>query len=106
MAWSDAARAAAAEARRRHARGVDVGKGIMAPRTAFAKMVRAERNKNVMNSSIVSAHGSASAAFKARNSDARARARGALRVEGMYGSAWAKSVNKMMSRQRGGVKLR
>ena len=48
MAWSDAARAAALETRRAHAKGnkmLGLGQGVFATRNVIAKAVKAERRK-------------------------------------------------------------
>ena len=78
MAWSDAARAAALEARRLHAKSKVHDPG----RTALARAILGERNKNVMNQSMVSVHGgSYGKAIAARNRDAVSRAAGMLRAD-------------------------
>jgi hypothetical protein len=84
MAWSDAARAAAAEVRRMHAR---YGEGLYgaSSRKAMATAIRGERNKNTMNSAMVSVHDSYGKAIAARNSNARQRAIAMFRADRKFG---------------------
>ena len=80
MTWSDAARKAAAEARRLHAKSKVHDPG----RTALARAILGERNKNVMNQSMVSVHGgSYGKAIAARNRDAVSRAAAMLRADSL-----------------------
>jgi len=108
MAWSDAAREAAAEARRMHAKR-HANKGTISQqhyppfrntpeRIALAREIKLERLKNpaqFTNTPYARQH------IAWRNKQARQTAVGRLRTDAL----WGNGVDRMMARQRGGIKL-